>query len=181
MIWYDAHADLNTGETSPSGNIHGMPLAVSIGLGHEKLVNIRGFAPKIKPENVCLIGIRSYEEGEAALLKKLNVKIYFMDEVNQRGFIPVLREAVEHVKKNTYAYGLTVDLDSLDPEEAPGVDVPERDGIHAAELKQGLEMLINDPALIATEIVEFDPTHDKEQKTEKIIADCLNIIAGNAS
>lgn len=181
LIWVDAHMDSHTPETSPSGRVHGMPLAVLLGHGDKSLTSILNDSSKIKPENVCLIGIRSYEEGEAALLKKLNVKIYFMDEVKQRGFVPVLREAVEHVKKHTYAYGLTVDLDSLDPEEAPGVDVPEQGGIHADELKQGLKEVMKDPKLIATEIVEFDPTHDKDQKTEKIIADCLDIIAGNAS
>lgn len=181
LVWVDAHMDSHTPETSPSGRVHGMPVAVLLGHGEKSLTSILNANPKIKPENLCLIGVRSYEEGEAALLKKLKVKIYFMDEVKRRGFVPVLQEAVEQVKKNTYAYGLTVDLDSLDPDEAPGVDVPEEGGIHVAELKQGLQLLMGDPQLIATEIVEFDPTHDKEQKTEKVIAACLDIIAGNVS
>ncbi len=177
LIWVDAHMDSHTPETSPSGRIHGMPLAVLLGHGDKKLTSILNDNPKLKPENVCLIGVRSFEEGEAALLKKLNVRIYFMPEVKERGFSDVLREAVAHVKKHTYAYGLTVDIDSLDPDEAPGVDVPEKGGIHAEELYQGFNMVINDPQLIATEIVEFDPGNDKDQKTEKIIAACLEIIA----
>jgi arginase len=181
LIWVDAHMDSHTPETSPSGRVHGMPLAVLLGHGDTSLTSILNSSPKIKPENLCLIGIRSYEPGEAALLEKLKIRIYFMEEVRQRGFVAVLQEAVAHVKQHTHAYGLTIDLDSLDPHEAPGVDVPEENGIHVAELYQGLQSIIQDPQLIATEITEFDPTHDQEQKTEKIIACCLDIIAGNAA
>lgn len=177
LIWIDAHMDSHTPETSDSGRIHGMPLAVLLGHGDASLTSILNKHPKIKPQHLCLIGVRSYEAGEAALLRELNVRIYYIEEVKERGFLTVLREAVAQVKKETYAYGLSIDLDSLDPEEAPGVDVPEKGGIHAADLEQGLSELMQDPELIATEIVEYDPTHDENRKTEKIIVSCLKIMA----
>lgn len=177
LIWIDAHMDSHTPETSLSGRIHGMPLAAILGYGYPTLTSILQYAPKIKPENVCVIGVRSYEEGEAALLKRLNVRVYFQEEVKERGFVQVLLEAVAKVKENTVCYGLTLDLDALDPEEVPAVDVPEADGIHVKELREGLKQMLSDPKLIATEIVEFDPSRDKNHVTEKLIIDLLGMIA----
>jgi arginase len=178
LIWFDAHMDSHTPDTTESGHIHGMPLAALLGHGYSSLTTIMHATPKLKPENVCLIGVRSYERGEADFLKEQNVRIYFMDEIKQRGFATVWREAIEHVSRHTIAYGLSIDIDGLDPLEAPGVDVPEPDGVHAEELYAALTETINDPRLIATEIVEFDPTRDREQLTEKIVANLLHIIAG---
>lgn len=177
LIWIDAHMDSHTPETSDSGRIHGMPLAVLLGHGMSSLTTMMNPHPKIKPEHLCLIGVRSYEAGEAALLKKLNVHVYYMDEVKQRGFSTIFHEALKRVKQGTVGYGITVDIDSLDPLEAPGVDVPESDGIHVDELKKALTEIANDPLLIATELVEFDPVNDKDKKTEKIIADCIDILS----
>jgi arginase len=177
LIWIDAHMDAHTPETSHSGRIHGMPVACLLGHGHPSLTTILNQYPKIKPQNLCLIGIRSYESGEAELLKRLNVKVYFMDEVKQRGFDVILNEAVSLVSRNTLAYGLTLDLDAIDPEEAPGVDVPESDGIHVKDLIKGLSNIATDPRLIATEIVEFDPTRDKDHITEQLIVSLLAVIA----
>lgn len=178
LIWLDAHMDSHTPETSESGRIHGMPLAALLGYGYPTLTSILQYSPKIKPENLCLIGVRSYESGEAALLKRLNVRVYFMEEVAERGIDAVLREAVEHVNKNTIAYGVSIDLDSVDPIDAPGVDVPEPNGIRADDLCRALENIVAaDPRLIGTEIVEFDPTRDKQQLTEKLIVKLLRILA----
>jgi arginase len=177
LIWIDAHMDSHTPETSPSGNIHGMPLACLLGYGYPTLTGILHAAPKFKPENVCMIGIRNYESGEAELLKRLNVRIYFMDEVRERGFMTVIREAVKHVSRHTIGYGLTIDIDAIDPLEAPGVDVPEPEGIHAKDLCEGVIEVATDPRLIATEIVEFDPLHDKNQMTEKLMIALLMMIA----
>lgn len=177
LIWIDAHMDAHTPETSHSGRIHGMPVACLLGYGHPSLTTILNQSPKIKPQNLCLIGIRSYESGEAELLKRLNVKVYFMDEVKQRGFDVVLGEAVSLVSRETVAYGLTLDLDGIDPEEAPGVDVPESDGIRVKDLIKGLSNIVADPRLVTTEIVEFDPTRDKEHMTEQLIVSLLAVIA----
>lgn len=177
LIWIDAHMDSHTPETSESGRIHGMPLAALLGYGYPTLTSILHYAPKLKPENVCLIGVRSFEAGEAALLKRLNVRVYFMDEVKERGFATVLQEALMKVKRETAGFGLTLDLDALDPEEVPGVDVPEPDGILVKDLRTGLANVLSDPALLATEIVEFDPSRDKNQATEQLIVELLAMIA----
>jgi arginase len=101
LIWVDAHMDSHTPETTLSGRVHGMPLASLLGYGYPSLSTILHDAPKLKPEHVCLVGVRSFESGEAALLKRLNVRIYFMDEVKSRGIEVVMQEAVTHVKRNT--------------------------------------------------------------------------------
>jgi len=160
LIWIDAHMDSHTLETSLSQRLHGMPLASLLGYGDKA---------SIDPENLCLIGVRSYEEGEAALLKKLKVRIYFMEEVKERGLAVVFKEALQKITKNTVAYGISVDIDSIDPSEAPGVDVPESDGLLPKELIPLLKEVSTDPRLIGAEIVEFDPTQDQEQKTQKLV------------
>jgi arginase len=178
LIWIDAHMDSHTPETSESGRIHGMPLAVLLGYGYPTLTSILHDTPKIKPENLCLIGVRSYESGEVALLKRLNVRIYFMQEVADRGIDAVLRDAVSHVTKNTIAYGVSIDLDGIDPVDAPGVDVPEPNGIRAADLSRALENhVVSDLRFIGAEIVEFNPARDKQQLTEKLIIKLLHTLA----
>ena len=177
LIWIDAHMDSHTPETSDSGLIHGMPLACLLGYGYPTLTSVLHPQSKIKPENICLIGVRSYEKGEADLLRRLNVRVYFMDEVEKRGFSSVLQEAVEYVTRHAANYGVTIDIDSVDPQDAPGVDVPEKAGIRGNDLCDGLRKIVSDSRLIATEVVEFDPSHDVEGKTEKLIADILEIIA----
>lgn len=177
LIWIDAHMDSHTPETSESGRIHGMPLACLLGHGYSTLTSLMHAEAKLKPENVCLIGVRSYEKGEQELLERLNVRVYFMDEVSKRGFDNVLTEAVQHVTRNTVAYGLTLDMDAIDPLDAPGVDVPEENGIRGADVCKALANMVHDDRLIATELVEFDPGHDVDHKTEYLLADILGIIA----
>jgi arginase len=177
LIWFDAHMDSHTPETSESGRIHGMPAACLLGYGFPTLTNILNNHPKLKPENICFIGIRSYESGEAEFLKKLNVRIFFMEEVKERGFKVVMEEAVSHVTKHTIGYGISIDLDGLDPEDAPGVDVPERDGVRAVDMLPVIAAVASDPRLIATEIVEFDPLRDIDHKTEKLAIELLHVIA----
>ncbi len=176
LIWIDAHLDSHTPETSPTGNIHGMPLACLLGHGNPALTSILNDVPKLKPEHVCLIGVRSYEVGEEELLKKLNVRIYFMDEVDRRGLKEVMKEAIEIVNAGTVGFGITIDVDSVDPVDAPGTGVSEPGGIRAKELCDALSLISNDSRLIGAEIVEFDPHLDKGQKTEKLVADLLAAI-----
>lgn len=176
LIWIDAHMDSHTPETSETGRIHGMPLACLLGEGYDTLKNLMHAAPKLKPENVCLIGVRSYENGEAKLLQRHGVKVYFMNEVQERGFVSVLKEAMQSVSKKTVGYGISLDLDGIDPKEAPAVDVPEPNGISVEDIMKGLAMVASDPNLMATEIVEFDPTRDREHITEQLIANILQVL-----
>lgn len=173
LLWIDAHMDSHTPETTESGRLHGMPLAALMGYGYPSLTSILHVNPKIKPERVCLIGVRSYECGEAELLKRLNVRIYFMDEVKARGLKTIFKEAIEIISQNTIGYGVSLDLDSIDPIEAPAVDVPAEDGLHAKELSNEIIEISDDPKLIALEIAEFDPSRDVDNKTEKIILDLM--------
>lgn len=176
LIWVDAHLDSHTPLTSPSGNLHGMPLACLLGYGDAELINLHGPSPKLKPENICLIGIRSYEPGELQLLQNLNVRIYFMDEVKQRGLKTVMQEAIERVNRHTSCYGISIDVDSIDPHDAPGTGVAEHDGIRGDELCEALALLATDKRLIGAEIVEFDPARDINHLTEKLIVQMLSAI-----
>jgi len=173
LIWIDAHMDSHTPETSPSGNIHGMPLAVLLGYGNPALTSIAGDWPKLNPKQVCLIGIRSFEEGEAAFLKKLNVRIYFMEEVRERGLDIIMKEAVAIASHGSVGYGVTIDMDSIDPKEAPGTGTREPNGLSAQALCKALCLLADDERFIGAEIVEFDPHRDEEHKTEKCIAQLI--------
>ena len=168
LIWIDAHMDAHTPETTPSGAWHGMPLAALLGYGLKDLTEIKRQAPILQPQHLCLIGVRSFEEGEAKLLENLNVRIYFMHEVKKRGFEVVLREAISHVSKTTAGYGVSLDIDVIDSSEVPGTGSPVPGGMSAKELLEGLPLLANEPNLKALELVEFNPHRDFKGKTLKL-------------
>lgn len=173
LIWIDAHMDSHTPETSPSGNIHGMPLACLLGYGDSALTHILDAEPKLKPENICLIGVRSFERGEAELLKKLKVKVFYMKEVKERGLEIVMKEALNIVTKKTAGFGVSFDIDAIDPKEAPGTGSIAPNGIVLKDLYPALTILRASPQLIGCEIVEFDPSRDVSAKTEKIIPEII--------
>jgi arginase len=173
LIWVDAHMDAHTPETTPSGAWHGMPLAGLMGHGDPKMAHLIEKAPVLLPENVCLIGTRSFEKGEAELLQRLNVRIFFMDEVRAKGMHAVMREAITHVKRGTKRFGVSLDLDVMSPEEAPGVGSPEEDGIPFKELLKGLAHLPYDPAFVAFELVEYNPRRNHHARTAHLCHDIL--------
>jgi arginase len=178
VIWYDAHGDLNTPETSPSGNIHGMPLAVSLGLGHEKLTNIGGFQPKIKPENIVLIGARSLDEGERELIKRLGIKVYTMHEIDRLGMSKVMSETIEYLKERTDYVHLSLDLDGLDPQDAPGVGTPVIGGLTYRESHLAMEMLAESNIITSMEVVEVNPILDERNKTASIAVSLMGSLLG---
>jgi len=165
LIWIDAHLDSHTFATTPSGQIHGMPLAALLGHGKAALTTIDGPEAKLRPEHVCLIGVRSYEAGEAALLHRLGVRVFHMEEIRRRGLAAVFDEALAIVRQGTAAYGVSVDLDALDPEEEPGVGTPVPGGLTRAELATALSQLRGDPAFVAMEIAEYNPRRDRGHAT----------------
>jgi len=173
LIWLDAHMDSHTPDSSHSKNVHGMPLATLLGYGDKRLTQIMTKKPKVSPENVALIGARSYEPEERALLEELNVKIYYMPEVQKRGFDVIMNEAIKHVTRHTVGYGICLDLDVIDPSEAPGVGTPEAEGISKNAMIDAFSHLKHDKRLLGLEIVEFNPLLDKEHKTEKLIFDLI--------
>ncbi|WP_100373602.1 arginase [Bacillus sp. FJAT-45037] len=178
VIWYDAHGDLNTEETSPSGNIHGMPLAVSLGLGDESLTNIGGFAPKIKPEHIVIIGARSLDEGEKEYIKEKGIKIFTMHEIDRLGMTKVMEQAIDHVSNGTDGVHLSLDLDGLDPNDAPGVGTPVLGGISYRESHLAMEMLAEANILTSTEFVEVNPILDERNKTAEVAVALMGSLFG---
>ncbi len=176
LIWIDAHMDSHTPATTETGRLHGMPLACLLGYGDSRLTSILHAEPKIKPRNLCLIGVRSFEKAEELFLAKLGVRIYFMPEIKQRGFSAVLQEAVTYVSADTINFGLSIDIDAIDPRDAAGVGVPEAGGIRAEELLEGLLKIVANPKYIATEVAEFDSSRDVNRATEKVVTDIVKIL-----
>ncbi|KSU58040.1 arginase [[Bacillus] enclensis] len=178
VIWYDAHGDLNTGDTSPSGNIHGMPLAVSLGIGHEDLTSIGGNTPKIKPENIVIIGARSLDEGERELIKERGIKVYTMHEVDRMGMAKVMEDAIMYLKDKTDGVHLSLDLDGLDPSDAPGVGTPVLGGISYRESHLAMEMLEESKLITSAEFVEVNPILDEKNKTATVAVALMGSLFG---
>jgi arginase len=177
LLWIDAHMDSHTFRTSPSRALHGMPLACLLGHGDPRLTRIGGKEPMLRPEDVCLLGVRSFEWGEAALLKNLGVRIHFMDEIRQRGLAAVFAEAWAHVTRETAACGISLDLDALDPEEEPGVGTPVAGGLRQQDLAAALRTVHGDARLRALEIVEYNPYADRHFATAQAIHDlCRSVL-----
>ena len=163
VLWLDAHGDLNTPATTPSGNVHGMPLAAAIGLcedfGRDGLR-----LPAVEPERVAVVGVRSLDPGEQALVRELGVAIYTISDLDRRGMEPVLTEALERVGGGAFVH-VSVDLDVVDPEVAPGVGDPVRGGLSYREAHLALELVAEAGVMDALDIVEVNPIHDHENTT----------------
>ncbi|GIP63087.1 arginase [Virgibacillus pantothenticus] len=178
VIWYDAHGDLNTEETSPSGNIHGMPLAVSLGLGHEKLTSIAGYTPKVKSENIVIIGARSLDPGEKELIRRKGIQVFTMHEVDRLGMAIVIERAISYLKPRTDGVHLSVDLDGLDPSEAPGVGTPVIGGMTYRESHLAMEMLAETGMITSAEFVEVNPILDEKNKTATLAVGLMGSLFG---
>jgi len=173
LIWIDAHADMNTPGSSPSGNVHGMPLACSVGLGPDELTNIFGFAPKVEPDNVALVGIRSVDEKERDNVQKSGVHVFTMRDIDERGLGPVIDDAIKFASAGTAAFHVSLDMDAVDPQEAPGVGTPVRGGITYREAHLAMETL-NDTGLMASmEVVEVNPVIDEVNRTAMLAVELV--------
>lgn len=178
VIWYDAHGDLNTEETSPSGNIHGMPLAVSMGLGHSALTGLHGYGPKIRPENIVIIGARSLDQGEKELICEKGIKVFSMHEVDRMGMTRVMEESIAYLKEKTDGVHLSLDLDGLDPNDAPGVGTPVIGGLTYRESHLAMEMLAESKLITSAEFVEVNPILDEKNKTAKVAVALIGSLLG---
>lgn len=178
LIWLDAHMDSHTPATSPSGAVHGMPLACLLGHGPPALADLAGDSPRLRPEDVCLIGVRSFEPEEARLLDELGVRIFHMDEIERRGLNAVMEEALDLCQRHTAGFGLTIDLDVIDPVDAPGVGSPENGGLCGKDLAKSLEQIGDHPNLVGVEIAEFNPDRDIERKTAELVYRLLAAMVG---
>ncbi|WP_033542032.1 arginase [Planococcus sp. CAU13] len=180
VIWYDAHADMNTSDTSPSGNIHGMPLAASFGHGHEKLTGIRGFAPKVKPENIVIIGARSVDPGERELIRERGIKVYSMHEIDKMGMNFVIEDTIRYLKeeRGTDGVHLSLDLDGIDPLYTPGVGTPVPGGISYRESHLAMEMLYDAGIITSAEFVEVNPILDEKNRTADVAVALIGSLLG---
>lgn len=178
VIWYDAHGDLNTADTSPSGNIHGMPLAASIGIGDDALTRIGGYTPKAKPENIVIIGARSLDEGEKELIKEKGIKVYTMHEIDRMGMTKVMEETILYLRDKTDGVHLSLDLDGLDPHDAPGVGTPVIGGISYRESHLAMEMLAESQLITSAEFVEVNPILDERNKTATVAVALMGSLLG---
>ncbi len=177
LMWIDAHMDSHTFATSPSGRLHGMPLAALLGEGDAALA---GTAPTLRPEHVCLVGVRSFEAGEAALLHRLGVRVFDMAAVRRHGLAVAFDAALAIVRRGTAGFGVSIDLDALDPVDAPGTGSPVPGGLGRVELAAALARLRDDPAFVAMEIVEYDPQRDRDHRTADAVRALVDAIAPHA-
>jgi arginase len=173
VIWVDAHPDMNTDETSPSGNIHGMPLAASLGLGNHSLTHIYGFAPKIKPENCVCIGIRSIDHLEKINIKQLGLKVFTMSDIDKLGIHRIISQTLKRFKENVDHIHISFDLDSVDPSVAPGVGTPIPGGLSYRETHLLMEAIAECGCMSSLEVTEVNPILDDKNKSAIFAADVI--------
>lgn len=178
VIWIDAHGDINTHETSPSGNIHGMPLAASMGIGYEKLTSIFFDSFKVKPENVFILACRDLDKGELELIDNLNMNVWTNDDINTKGINEVIKELLSLInKKNIKNIHLSYDIDCLDPEYVPGTGTPVNDGLSFEQSKILLESIFSTSLVKSVDFVEYNPDLDKNNKTKETCIELLKLIS----
>jgi arginase len=173
VLWIDAHTDMNTPATSPSGNVHGMPLACLVGTGPDELVRMFGFAPKVDAANVALIGIRDVDVSEREVVKASGVTCFTMREVDERGMRAVVADALEIVNRGTAGFHLSLDLDCVDPEYAPGVGTPVSGGMTYRETHLAMEMIADNGHMISMEVVEVNPVIDEVNRTAHLAVELV--------
>jgi arginase len=164
-IWLDAHSDMNTPESSPSGNVHGMPLAGIMGYGVPELHDLFDFKPKIEPQNVVLVGVRDLDTHEKKFIKKLGVRTFTMRDIDERGMREVMADALKCAMDDTDGIAVSLDMDFVDPSDAPGVGTPVRGGVTYREAHLALEMIADSEAMVSMEIVEINPVIDEHNRT----------------
>jgi arginase len=178
LIWIDAHADMNTDITSPSGNIHGMPLAASLGLGNEKLTKIYGFSPKLKAENCALIGIRSIDKMEKENIKKLNLPVYTMTDIDKLGINRIITKVLRQFKEKVDHIHVSFDLDAVDPSISPGVGTPIPGGLSFREAHLLMEAIADCGCMSSLEITEVNPILDNKNQSAQFAVEIISSSLG---
>ena len=168
LLWIDAHADMNTPETSPSGNIHGMPLAVCLGHGAKELVEIAGDAPALSAQHVAILGARDLDKEERRLVKESGVRVYTMSEIDERGIAVCMDEALVRATDGTAGVHLSFDLDGVDPEYAPGVGTAVAGGLTYREAHLACEKVAQTGKLLGMDLVELNPILDEGNRTARL-------------
>jgi arginase len=171
-IWFDAHGDLNTPETSPSGNVHGMPLAAALGVADDTFASDAWPLPALRPEHVVLIGVRSLDDGERELVHELGVSVHTMTDLDRKGVEPAVREALERVAGAAFVH-ISLDMDVVDPDVAPGVGTPVRGGLSYREAHLAMELVAESGLLGSMDVVEVNPILDRENVTAALAVELV--------
>lgn len=178
LIWLDAHGDFNTPETTPSGNIHGMPLACLLGQGSDELTQIFHFSPKVESSHTVLVGVHDLDEQEKALLRASRVKVFTMRDIDERGMRSVVEEAVAIATNGTEGFCCSLDMDFIDAAWAPGVGTPVRGGATYREAHLALELICDSQSLLALEVVEVNPVLDERNRTAELAVELIQSAMG---
>jgi arginase len=165
VLWVDAHGDMNTPESSPSGNVHGMPLACVLGKGPPEIVGIGGFSPKVDPERCAVVGLRNLDEREKDIVRQSGVHAYTMKDIDRRGLAAIMDEALAIICRDNAALHLSFDMDSVDPLVSPGVGTPVQGGLSYREAHLVMEMAADTRSLVALDVVEVNPILDHQNAT----------------
>jgi len=172
VIWVDAHGDMNTDETTPSGNIHGMPLAASIGLGAIELTSVGGDFQKVDPRNVVMIATRDLDQGEKIAIKKNNINIFTMEDIDKHGMAVILTRALRKLKECDFIH-VSFDLDAMDPKECPGVGTPVKGGLDYREAHLIMETLSENNRMNSLEVVEANPILDNHNQSAEFAVELM--------
>ena len=173
LLWIDAHADMNTPKTSPSGNVHGMPLACCVGLGPDELTKLLGFEPKVQPRNVALVGLRDVDILERPHVRESGVRAFTMRDIDERGLRSIMEEAIGIVTEGTEGFHLSLDMDYVDPQYAPGVGTPVRGGATYREAHLAMEMICDSGHMVSMEVVEVNPVIDEVNRTADLAVELV--------
>jgi arginase len=168
LLWFDAHTDMNTPDSSPSGNVHGMPLAALMGLPPIELGSIYDFTPKVQPENCVLVGIRDVDNFEKEHIRQSGVQVFTMRDIDERGMRAVMEEALQMAGRGTAGFHVSLDMDWIDPEDAPGVGTPVWGGATYREAHLGMEIISDHGGMTSFEIVEVNPVIDERNQTAEL-------------
>jgi arginase len=178
LIWLDAHSDINTPETSPSGNVHGMPLAALLGFAPEPLANIFDFSPKVPAENCVLVGVRDIDSMEQQNIRRAGIEVYTMRDIDERGMRTVMEEALRVAGRGTGGYHISLDMDWIDPEDAPGVGTPVRGGATYREAHLAMEIIADHGRMSSFDIVEVNPVIDEKNRTADLAVELAASLFG---
>jgi arginase len=173
LIWVDAHADMNTPESSPSGNVHGMPLACIVGMGPAELTNLFGYSPKTDPRNTVIVGLRDVDQIERGHVRDSGVHAFTMRDIDERGLRSVMEEAVRLACDGTAGLHLSLDMDFVDPKDAPGVGTPVRGGATYREAHLAMEMICDSGRMVSMEVVEVNPVIDEVNRTADLAVELV--------
>ena len=173
LIWLDAHADMNTPESSPSGNVHGMPLACLVGIGPPELTDLFAFKPKVAPENTVIIGLRDVDQMERPYVRESGVRAFTMRDLDERGLRAVMEEAIRAAGEGTAGIHLSLDMDFVDPKDAPGVGTPVRGGATYREAHLAMEMICDSRRMVSMEVVEVNPVIDEVNRTADLAVELV--------